>query len=254
MITDAYVGALGPMGLYGPIATLWNGGAYQLKFPADQLKLHGCVHFTKETCVCGFKMSKKWSFVPIQNDAIPIVAAGRPRMNGWVYLEIVKGMYGLKQAVIIANMELTKHLEKFCYHPVWHTPGLWKHNTRATIFTLVFDDFAIKYASKQDADHLLQALCNKYTISTDWDAFLYIGITLDWNYTTRHVDLSLPKYFARALHKFKQALQKFHPDNKPEYSPQKHVEPNYGKKVQYAEPTDDAPPLDSVNINLIQKM
>ena len=56
-----YQGALGPMGLYGPIATLWNRGADQLKFPADQLKLHGCVHFTKETCVCSFKMSKKWS-------------------------------------------------------------------------------------------------------------------------------------------------------------------------------------------------
>ena len=46
------------MGLYGPIATIWNGGADQLKFPADQLKLHGCVQFTKETCVCGFKCKK----------------------------------------------------------------------------------------------------------------------------------------------------------------------------------------------------
>ena len=53
-----YVGSLGPMGLYGPIATLCNGGADQLKFPEDQFKLHGCVHFTKETCVCGFNMSK----------------------------------------------------------------------------------------------------------------------------------------------------------------------------------------------------
>ena len=44
--------------------------------------------------------------------------------NGWVYLEIVKGIYGLKQAGIIANMELTKHLEKFGYHPVRHTTGL----------------------------------------------------------------------------------------------------------------------------------
>ena len=70
----AYVGAL------RPIATLWNGGADQLEFPTDQLKLHGCVHFTKETCVCGFKMSKKWSFGPIRNDARPIVTAGRPRM------------------------------------------------------------------------------------------------------------------------------------------------------------------------------
>ena len=50
--------------------------------------------------------------------------------NGWVYLENLKGMYGLKQAGIIANMELTKHLDKFGYHPFQHTPGLWKHNTR----------------------------------------------------------------------------------------------------------------------------
>ena len=68
------------MGLYGPIATLWNGDADQLKFPDDQLKLHGCIHFTKETCVCGFRMSKKWSFGPIQNDARPIVDARRPHM------------------------------------------------------------------------------------------------------------------------------------------------------------------------------
>ena len=64
----------------------------------------------------------------------------------------------------------------------------------------------------------------------------------------------MPKYAKRELHKFKQALQKFHPDNKPEYSPHKHVEPNYGQKVQYAEPTDYAPKLDSVDINLIQKI
>ena len=77
------MGALVPMGLYGPIATLWNEGADQLKFPSDQLKLHGCVHFTKEIWVCGFKMSKKWSFGPIRNYARPILAAGRPRMGEW---------------------------------------------------------------------------------------------------------------------------------------------------------------------------
>ena len=82
--SNTYVGTLGPMGLYGPIATLWNGGADQLKFPADQFKVHGCVHFTKETCVCGIKISKKWSFGPIRNDARPIVAAERPRMEQYI--------------------------------------------------------------------------------------------------------------------------------------------------------------------------
>ena len=143
-------------------------------------------------------------------------------------------MCRLKQAGIISNVELTKHLAKFGYHPVQHTPGLWKHNTRAKHFTLVVDNFVIKYASKQDADHLLQALRVKYIISTDWDASLYIGITLDWNYTAGYVDLFMPKYVARALHKFQQTLQKFCPNgfNKPENYPHKHVEPNYCQKVQ----------------------
>ena len=64
----------------------------------------------------------------------------------------------------------------------------------------------------------------------------------------------MPKYVAKALHNFKQSLQKFHTNNKPEYSPHKHVEPKYGQKVQYAEPTKDEPTLDSVDINLIQKI
>ena len=65
----------------------------------------------------------------------------------------------------------------------------------------------------------------------------------------------MPKYVARALHKFQQALRKFDLNgfNKPENSLHKHVESKYGQKVQYAKPTDDAPPLDSVDINLIQK-
>ena len=77
---------------------------------------------------------------------------------------------------------------------------------------------------------------------------------MNWNYTAGNVDLSMTKYIARALHKYKQALQKFHPKNKPEYSPHKHVEPNYGQKDQYEEPTDDVPKLDYVDINLIQKL
>ena len=163
-------------------------------------------------------------------------------------------MYGLKQAGIISNMEVTKHLDKFGYYPVQHTPGLWRHKTRATIFTLVVDNLEIKYATHQDADHLLQALCAKYTISRYWEASFYIGITLKLDYTSGHVDLSMPKYVPKALHKFKQSLQKFHPNNKSEYSLNKHAEPNYGQKVQYEEPANYAPTLDSVDINLIHNI
>ena len=50
--------------------------------------------------------------------------------QGWIYMRIEKGMYGLKQASIIANQELVKHMAPFVYHPVKHTPGLWVHNIK----------------------------------------------------------------------------------------------------------------------------
>jgi hypothetical protein len=46
-------------------------------------------------------------------------------VNGWVYIEIRKGMYGLKQAGLLANQLLRTRLAPFGYYPAWHTPGLW---------------------------------------------------------------------------------------------------------------------------------
>jgi hypothetical protein len=68
-------------------------------------------------------------------------------VNGWVYLEIRKGMYGLKQAGLLTNQLLQKRLKPFVYHPARHTPGLWFHNTKHTAFSLVVDDFAVKYVT-----------------------------------------------------------------------------------------------------------
>ena len=73
--------------------------------------------------------------------------------QGWIYMRIEKGMYGLKQAGIIANQELVKHMAPFGYHPVKHTPGLWVHNSRKILFSLVVDDFCVQYCSTEDADH-----------------------------------------------------------------------------------------------------
>ena len=73
--------------------------------------------------------------------------------QGWIYMRTEKGMYGLKQAGIIANQELVKHMAPFGYHPVKHTPGLLVHNTRKTIFSLVVNDFCVQYFSTEYADH-----------------------------------------------------------------------------------------------------
>jgi hypothetical protein len=88
-------------------------------------------------------------------------------VDGWVYIEIRKGMYGLKQAGLLANQLLQTRLAPFGYYPTRHTPGLWLHKTRPIYFTLVVDDFAVKYVGKQHAEHLRNALLRTYELTTD---------------------------------------------------------------------------------------
>ena len=61
-----------------------------------------------------------------------------------LYIKILKGMYGLKKAGIIAFRILVKNLTPHGYHPVKYTPCLWSHKIRNSMFTLVVDDFGIK--------------------------------------------------------------------------------------------------------------
>jgi hypothetical protein len=44
-------------------------------------------------------------------------------LNGYMYMEICKGMYGLPQAGILAKNLLKKHLAKHGYYQQPHTPG-----------------------------------------------------------------------------------------------------------------------------------
>jgi hypothetical protein len=90
-------------------------------------------------------------------------------VDGWVYIEIIKGMYGLKQAGFLANQLLQKRLAPFGYYPDRHITGLWLHKTRPIAFSLIVDDFAVKYMGKQHADHLRDALLQSYELTTDWE-------------------------------------------------------------------------------------
>jgi hypothetical protein len=122
-------------------------------------------------------------------------------VGGWVYIEIRKGMYGLKQAVLLANQLLQTRLAPFGYYPARHTPGLWPHKTRPMSFSLVVDDFAVKYVGKQRADHLRNALLKMYEQTTDWSGTVYSGMTLKWDYKHRTCDMSMPGYVSNVLRK-----------------------------------------------------
>ncbi len=48
------------------------------------------------------------------------------------------------------------------------TPGYWQHNWRPISFTLVVDDFGVKYVNKDDVGHLISSLCwkKRYQLSS----------------------------------------------------------------------------------------
>jgi hypothetical protein len=123
-------------------------------------------------------------------------------IDGWVYIEIIKGIYGLKQAGLLANQLLQTRLAPFGYYPARHTPGLWLHKTRPISLSLVVDDFAVKYVGKKHADHLRNALLRTYELTTDWAATVYSGMTLKWDYKNRTCDISMPGYVSNVLSKF----------------------------------------------------
>jgi hypothetical protein len=119
--------------------------------------------------------------------------------KGMVYIQANRGMYGLPQSGLLANELLGKRLNKRGYHQSKLVPGLWSHKWRPIQFTLVVDDFGVKYVGKEHALHLKQTLEENYKVTLEWEGRRYIGITLDWDYKRRQVHLSMPGYIKKAL-------------------------------------------------------
>ena len=149
--------------------------------------------------------------------------------DGYVYCEINGALYGLAQSGYIANKDLEKHLKPFGYYPLKTTAGLWHHKTRPITFTLIVDNFGCCFVNKEDADHLFNAVEEKYPVKIDWTGSKYAGIDLEWHYDKGYIILSMKGYVQRALKQFLHKAPK-----KPVHGPTKYDQPEYGKKVQYA--------------------
>jgi hypothetical protein len=103
--------------------------------------------------------------------------------DGFIYIKIQKGMYGLTQAGILAQELLKKCLNKHGDRQSPPTPGLWRHDFRPISFMLCVDDFGIKYIGRKHAEHLNSILSKHYRCLHDWDGQRYLGMNLDWDYT-----------------------------------------------------------------------
>ena len=167
--------------------------------------------------------------------------------NGWVYFEITKGVYGLKQAGKLANDLLTSRLETHGYYQCTTTPGLWRHKWRPIVFVLIVDDFGIEYVNRRHAEHLLAALQETYKVTTDWTGSKFAGIDIAWDYTKRTCRITMNGYIANVLLKYNHQTPR-----KPQHSPHQHREIIYGAKQQLIPDDDTSPVLDADGIKRIQ--
>jgi hypothetical protein len=158
-------------------------------------------------------------------------------------------MYGLPQSGLLSNELLEKRLNKHGYFQSKLVPGFWTHEWRPIQFTLVVDDFGVKYVGKEHAEHLKSVIAKYYKMSTDWSGTRYIGITLDWDYPNKKVHLSMPGYVAKALKQFQH-----HTPSSPQHAPFPSTPIKYGAKKQYAKTESTAAPLDKKDKKFIQKV
>jgi hypothetical protein len=113
---------------------------------------------------------------------------------------------GLPQAGILANKKLRRKLAPFGYYECVKTQGLWKHESWPLAFTLVVDNFGVKYESKDDVDHLIASIKSTNKLTKDWTGNLYCGISLDWDYINQTVDTSMPGYIKKKLQEYNHVL------------------------------------------------
>ena len=120
----------------------------------------------------------------------------------------------MSEAGKLAQDKLYTHLALHGYHLVDNHPGLLKHETRPIMFTLVVDDFGIKYKRHEDVQHLISTLQLLYKITIDWTGSKYLGYTIEHDKKAGTMSLSMPDYIPRLLQRMNIPL-----DGTPTYSP-----------------------------------
>jgi hypothetical protein len=106
------------------------------------------------------------------------------------------------------HCKLRRKLAPFGYHESANTPGLWRHKSRLLTFTLVVDNFGIKFVNKADVDHLIASIKKTYTLTEDWTGGLYCGIMLKWDYVGRTADILMLGYIKMKLQEYKHIMPK----------------------------------------------
>jgi hypothetical protein len=185
----------------------------------------------------------KWSFIPIgTRNKYNLKPQTDLQGNQFVYMKLLKAMYGLKQSNSISEKELKSRLATNGYHEI--SPGVFKHETRNTIFPIHVDDFlpvvfGTDKEKYENAQHLVTTLSKYYkTVKVDWCGLNepklprkykldYCGIDIYHDRDSCYIEKSMKDYYQKLI----KAIPE---DIKPKSTPGKPFDIKYGTKEQFA--------------------
>jgi hypothetical protein len=129
------------------------------------------------------------------------------------------------------------------------TSGPWKHQSCPIVFSLVINNFGVKYFDKETEQHLLDTIQKYYKCSCNWDGQQYCGLTIKWDYNRHKVHLLMPTHIQKALKHFQHPPPQIQQDNL-----HPHVKKKYGTKEQFTKPINKTPLLDKAGKKFIQEV
>lgn len=112
-------------------------------------------------------MKIKWEYIP--EDIKSKYNLEYMLHDGYIYVKIKKGMYGLNEAAILAYKKILTYLKPRGYYPIPGTSGRWLNVTRKTVFCLCVDDFGIKYYNKDDLNYFQDSLKDYFDFHLDYE-------------------------------------------------------------------------------------
>jgi hypothetical protein len=116
-------------------------------------------------------------------------------------------------------------------------------------FTLVLDDFGVKYVNKANVEHLLESFQATYILTADWTGDLYCGITLGWDYNNQYIDISMPGYIKKKLQDYGHLVP-----NRLQSCPYAPEPKQFGVTVQAFAPPNDTPKSNDTGIKQVQNI
>ena len=165
-------------------------------------------------------------------------------VNDSTMVQINNGIYGLPQSGFLSKQKLVALLARNGYHMTPTTECLFRHESLNIAFALVVDDFAIKYADRAAAEHLLATIRQEYRVEPDWEGSLFLGMSIAFDKPARSVSLSMPGYVDAALKRFHVTLGD---------SPLKYYPTNYGSTQAQEVIEDTTPALSAQDKTFIQQ-